>query len=365
MPVCYQWGVETNDNNASAFGARTSIRPGASFGVGSLPHRSLADAVSFAWRSTDIVTIPSLPRRSPAEGMIAQALVGITGVSVGQYGGITVDAASLDPKGEVTTDLNSEAYAGFSAFLRTYSEHSNDPSHIKWQFVGPITLGLAMARAGIKPVDAIRLAQRAVKAHVRHIEAEVARVCGPVTQIVVLDEPMLHEALLIGSAKGFSADDVLDLVSGALAGLRTGNISGVHNCGQVDWSAMLATGANVLSIPVPSPNDEEAMSDLLANAARVSDFLDHGGRIAWGAVRTDGPISVSADRPWRMLAEVMCALVQSGVDPLLIRRQSFVTSACGLGTHSESVANRVMSQVREISAKVAEQATASRLTLGS
>ena len=73
-----------------------SPRPGATFGVGSLPHRSVAAALDFVWRSTDVVTIPSLPRRSPAEGMIAQALVGIEGVSVCQYGGISVDVSSLD-----------------------------------------------------------------------------------------------------------------------------------------------------------------------------------------------------------------------------------------------------------------------------
>ena len=70
-------------------------RPGATFGIGSLPHRSVSEALDFVWSSTDIVTIPSLPRRSPAEGMIAQALVGIEGVSVGQYGGISVDVAAV------------------------------------------------------------------------------------------------------------------------------------------------------------------------------------------------------------------------------------------------------------------------------
>ena len=74
-------------------------KPGASFGVGSLPHRECNEAVEFAWRATDIPTIPSLPRRSPAEGMIAQALVGIEGVSAGQYGSISVDIDALDLAG--------------------------------------------------------------------------------------------------------------------------------------------------------------------------------------------------------------------------------------------------------------------------
>ena len=70
-----------------------SPRPGATFGVGSLPHRSVSAALDFVWRSTDVVTIPSLPRRSPAEGMIAQALVGKLGDGRRSAG----DAASYTP----------------------------------------------------------------------------------------------------------------------------------------------------------------------------------------------------------------------------------------------------------------------------
>ncbi len=41
--------------------------------------------------------------------MIAQALVGIEGVSVGQYGGSSVDVSQLDVGQFVTTDLSSDA----------------------------------------------------------------------------------------------------------------------------------------------------------------------------------------------------------------------------------------------------------------
>ena len=136
-------------------------------------------------------------------------------------------------------------------------------------------------------------------------------------------------------------------------------------CAATDWVALLSMGANVLSVPVPSASDEEQMNSMLAAAPRISEHLEHGGRIAWGAVRTDGPIAMSADRPWKNLAGALCALVRSGVDPVLIRRNSFITPACGLGTHTPAVAERVMSHVRDISVRIGEQATASLLTLGS
>ena len=342
---------------------QTLPRPGATFGVGSLPHRSMSQALDFVWNSTDIPTIPSLPRRSPMEGMIAQALVGIEGVSVGQYASISVDVSAIDVDHFITTDLTSEAYGAFAAFLNTFDKYNNGATKVKWQFVGPVTLGVALVRIGIDPAIAFPLALQAVSSHVRELENEVARVCGNITQIIVLDEPSMTEALEPGFHIG--VEEVIDLISGALSFVDEGNISGLHCCGPVDWGAVLATGANIISVPVPSAADETQMADMLVASSRISDHLSHGGRIAWGAIRTDGPIAVSGDRSWKGLMEAMCALVRGGVDPLDLRRMSYVTPACGLGTHSEAVADRVFSNVRSVAAKVAEQATASRLTLGS
>ena len=340
-----------------------SPRPGATFGIGSLPHRSVSAALDFVWRSTDVVTIPSLPRRSPAEGMIAQALVGIEGVSVGQYGGISVDVSSLDIDHFITTDLNSDAYGSFLAFLESFPVRNTGVHTVKWQFVGPVTLGLALVRIGLEPRIAFPLALQAVRAHVGALQDEVARVCDGVTQIIMLDEPSMSDALEPGFS--ISSEEVIDLISGALAAVVPGNISGLHCCGRTDWGAMLATGANILSVPVPSPSSVEEMAEMLVAASRISDHLDHGGRIAWGAVRTDGPIAISAERPWKSLMESMCALVKAGVDPLLVRRMSYITPACGLGSHTDGVAERVFSHARNVSMKVGQQATASRLTLGS
>jgi hypothetical protein len=60
---------------------------GVATGIGSLPHRDAREAAEFAFFATpELPCIPSLPRRSPAEDMIAQAVVGIRGISIGQYG---------------------------------------------------------------------------------------------------------------------------------------------------------------------------------------------------------------------------------------------------------------------------------------
>ncbi len=354
----------TNESREGTVMTRHTQRaPGASFGVGSLPHRETADAVDFAWRSTDIVTIPSLPRRSPAELMVPQALAGIEGITSGQYGGIAVDLDALDLAGEVVTDLASDSYAGFAAFLDSARERAELPPLVKWQFVGPLTLAFALVRSGLAVEVAAPLAQQAVRCHVRALQDEVARAMPGTTQIVVFDEPLLHDALVPDFP--VSPDEVLDFVSGALAAVDTSNVSGVHSCAETDWHALLSIGAHIISVPVPSASDGEQMAALAAATPRIVEHLEMGGHIAWGAIRTDGPIAATADRSWKNLAAVMCALVKQGVDPLLVRRNCFVTPANGLDAHSVSVAERVFSHTRDLASRIADQATASLLTLGS
>ena len=71
---------------------------GVATGIGSLPHRDAREAAEFAFFATpELPCIPSLPRRSPAEAMIAQAVVGIRGISIGQYGSLMVDVSRIDP----------------------------------------------------------------------------------------------------------------------------------------------------------------------------------------------------------------------------------------------------------------------------
>jgi len=133
-------------------------------------------------------------------------------------------------------------------------------------------------------------------------------------------------------------------------------MAGIHCCGEGDWAAILATGPAVLSLPVTA--GVASVSGYLAR------FLEADGWIAWGAIPTDRPVAASADRYWRELSSLWCELVQGGCDAGRLRRQSMVTPACGLASHSPAQAGKVLQLVREISERVAGQAVATRLSLG-
>lgn len=324
---------------------------GMSMSIGSLPHLSVVDAITLSVSATSIVTIPSLPKRSPAESMIAQALVGIDGVTVGQYGAIAADVGRITTSSAVVTDLDHDAFGGFRSFLTCAAEFAGP---VKWQIVGPVTLGMALMRAGLPAESAFEVAFQTVRTHTVNLMAAVAEAMPSNEQIVVLDEPEFGAV----RERGFplAPDMAVDLLSGALAVIEQRAVSGVHCCGDADWSTLMAAGPKLLSLP--------ATTNLVDSAGYIQRFLERGGWIAWGAVPTEGPAPISAERPWKKLCALWCQLVDRGCDPALLRQQSLITPACGLGLHSPDLAERVLEINAELSSRVRDQAAATRFAFG-
>ncbi|MEO6158263.1 MAG: hypothetical protein ABIQ39_11595 [Ilumatobacteraceae bacterium] len=324
---------------------------GVATGIGSLPHRDAADAAAFSLSEIELPMLPTLPRRCPAEGMIVQALVGVRGVTVGQYGSLAVDARVVDPMNYVHTDIGHDAFGGFRALLAAAQGRSGP---VKWQFVGPVTLGMAMLRAGVPAHVAFETAVRAVRTHVQNLLDIVAAALPGCRQIVFIDEPSLGELMQPGFP--IAPDTAIDLVSGALAVIEPTAVAGLHVCADSDIASLLAAGPGILSVPVRPA--------LVDSAGYLIRFLESGGWIAWGVIPTSGPVPTSVERPWRVLSALWCQLVDNGADPAQLRRQAIVTPECGLGLHSPAVAERIHRLTAEISTRVRDQAVATHLALG-
>lgn len=329
------------------------VAGGATFGIGSLPHRSAGQAAIFAIDAFDIPTVATLPRRSPAESAVAQALVGVPGVSLGPYGTIAVDCGQLDPTGTVRTDLAGPAFTGLRAVVAEL-ERRDGSGPVKWQFLGPVSVGLALVRAGATPDVAFAVAQRAVRDHTTAIEAHIAARLPDRPQIVLLDEPFADSILDAGFA--LAPEEAIDLISGALAGFATSTMAGIHACTGADVATLLQAGPQIVSVPVEAIGPEVA--------GYIDRYLSAGGWIAWGAVTTSGPIGVGQPRAWQRLAERFCELVQAGCDADRLQRQSFLTPTCGLGHHATATADRVAEALRETSLSMRSQASTARFVLG-
>lgn len=332
---------------------RAQLPSGIATGIGGLPHRDATEAATFVLRTMELAAIPTLPRRSPAEGSMAQAMVGMQGITVGQYGSIAVDVNLVDPLAPIVTDLDHDAFVGFRTFLQlAHAQQRTGP--VAWQFVGPVSFGLALMRAGVPMSEAFESAVRCVRMRVQHLLDAVATALPDSEQMVFIKEPALVDLMQPGFP--IAPDTAIDLVSGALAMVEGSAVSGLHVCGLSDIPSLLAAGPAILSLPVQPVVAE--------SAGYLVRFLEQGGYIAWGAVPTTGPIPTSAERPWRQLCALWCDLVQRGADPVLLREQAIITPECGLGSHTPAVAERVHGFAAEIGRRVRDQATASRWVLG-
>jgi methionine synthase II (cobalamin-independent) len=330
-----------------------NLRVGTASAVGSLPHRHVDAAVAVALAaSPDLPSAPSLPRLDPREGMIAQGLWGMRGVTIDDLGRVAVEGPP-DP-GDPFVDgcgIDGPAFGGLRAFLAR-NRHRTAP--MKLQVTGPLTLGMALMRAGTDSDRAFAAASAAVRLRARAMVEEATRISPLTRKFVFVDEPGLVE---LSRADGpLAPDAAVDLVSGALAAVEDVAVTGLHCCGETDWRLALATGPQIISLPVGA-----GVTD---HAGALGQHLDAGGWVAWGAVPTSRPVGSEAGLLWRSLSDTWCELVQRGCDPLRLREQALVTPECGLAGHDPVQAEAILALSVELAERVRRQSFGVRLSVG-
>lgn len=327
--------------------SRGFLEAGGVTSIGSLPHRDADAASEFVLKhSPALPAAPQLPRRSPLEGMVAQAARGIPGVRVGRDGTLAVDG-ELDPDAPVTPMFDGAGHGGLLAFL---SHAAGRSAPIKIQQTGPITLGCALAQAGAPAEVAFKLAAAAVRAQGAALLDLVRHRLPDVPVVAFLDEPSLTAAPL-------DHDTAIDLLSTGLAALEGVAVTGVHCCGPADLRLVAAAGPDIISIPA-----EDAC--VLPYSNVLSSHLERGGWIAWGAVPTAKPLGTGAGRLWRHLRSLWAELVNAGADAALLRKQALVTPECGLAGHGVTQAARALKMTQTLSEKIADQAWSTRFEVG-
>ena len=329
------------------------LQHGLATSIGSLPHRDPRAAATFVLeRQPRLPAAPSLPIRSGMERMVAQAAWGIAGVHVLADGSLTLDDAVLDPRAPLTTaGIDGEPFVGLRAFLGAVAGRR---APIKLQLTGPVTLGIALLNLGVPAAIAFSVAGSAVRSRARTLLGAAQETAPMAPVVMFLDEPGLTAAM----HPGFPLDPngTIDLVSSALATIEPHAVTGLHCCGRADWRVVLQAGPQILSLPLDN--------GAVAHAGALGAFLERGGRVAWGAVPTAGPLGSTPERLWQHLSAEWCALTQAGCDPVLLREQALVTPACGLALHTEEQADAVVELTNQVARRLETQTHGMRLTVG-
>jgi hypothetical protein len=330
--------------------ARRALSAGVATGVGSLPHVDAAAAARSVLDLTpSLPAVPQLPSRDAREGMLAQWLGALPEVSVHPDGSFTVEATV---SGDPDPVFDEASHGGLLGFVDALGALDAPPRGVKAQVTGPLTLGVALTRAGLPAPVAFARAGELVDAWTDALGTLLLRRAANSQHVVVLDEPGLVE--WEDDDPPIAREDAVDLLSSALAGIS--GVTGVHACGSSERRMAVEAGPSVVGF--------EVRDDVVVDGVALSRYLDGGGWIAWGAVPTDRPVGDKAEHWWKQLVALWCELTRAGCDPVVLRTQAVITPACGLAGHGEDQADRVMRLAVELGERAREQAVATRLSVG-
>ncbi len=328
-----------------------------SLAAGSLPHTDAEAACHVALSTTDIPTWPQLPRRSFRENMYVQFSERFPGIAI-ENERIYVDRdRDPDPELELLyvaylmNDLEHAAISvSYAAGLHCFLGLEADlPPLIKGQITGPVSWGLMVADNNRKPVLYDDVLAEAAAKHLRlkaaWIEQELRKL-SPQT-IIFVDEPYMSS---FGSEFiSLSQAEVIAAMEEVFAGIE--GLKGVHSCGNTDWSLLLNTTVDILSL------DAYTHADTLAlYPEEVSEFLDRDGTIAWGIVPASEQIhEETVDSLSERFHQALALLVDKGLHQDDLLSSALIMPSCGCGSLSVDTAERVLELTGELAGALQER----------
>ncbi len=330
--------------------------------VGSLPHREPKEACDLVFKYLPTIPAwPQLPRRSFRENMYVQYGERFPGLVVDmEREKVYVDRTRADEELErlylayledqvEDWGISAENASGLHAFLAR-REALAGAYAVKGQVTGPISMGLQLTDASLRPILYDEVLADALAKHLRLKAAWMEHQLRRVNErtIVFVDEPYLTA---YGSAfVSLSREQViaaLEEVFGGLSGLR-----GVHCCGNTDWSILLETSVQILNLD--AYNYAESLS-LYPEAVRA--FLLRGGTIAWGIVPQD-EAGIAASTVELLVGRLEAAwglLTAKGIPLDDLLAACLITPSCGLGSVSPEAAARALELTAGVSRAVREK----------
>ncbi len=333
--------------------------------IGSLPQREIESTLDLITATLPEAPFwPQLPNRSFLEGMYVQYGEGLPG-AVLDYAGerFYVDPGRAGFADELTAfyeavmadDLDHFAisrersvglWQGVAALADRYQDRT--PLLVKGHVTGPVSFGLGVTddekRSIIYDSTMIEVVVKHLNMKARWQEAFLERAFPGVPTLTFFDEPYM---VSFGTAFcSLSRETVRGLLNEVSAGLN--GLTGVHCCGNTDWSLLLDTRVDLLNFDAYEFGD-----NLLLYQAELEAFLLAGGYLAWGVVPTSEAIDNEDEESLFVHLIDQVERLSSAALPLAkILARSFVSPSCGAGSLTPARAVRAFELTRSLSEKL-------------
>jgi methionine synthase II (cobalamin-independent) len=329
--------------------------------VGSVPHTDAQMISQNLQHNLDVPAWAQLPRRAFRESMYVQYSAGLPAI----VEDAVQEKVYFDTKADITDALETfytpfladdvDAFAlrpeyasGFFAMLDTL--RATTGAWAKGQVTGPISFGLTVTDQNLRAsLYNEMLADVIVKNAAMNARWQIRQLKSVRPNVLLfLDEPYMAAfgSAFISLSREQAIlwlDEVFDAIH------AEGAVAGIHCCANTDWSVLLATQVDVLNLDAYG-----FIENLALYPTELRLFLDRGGAVCWGIVPNnerifdETPLGLAGRlrNGIRLIVEKAAARGVT-MNPDEFARRSLIAPACGLGSTSEEVADRVFEVLAE------------------
>jgi hypothetical protein len=329
--------------------------------VGSVPHKDPAELTHRLSTRLDIPAWLQLPRRNYLENIYTQYAATLPGavVDAEKEKAVMRTDGDFEPQLEVfyqsVIDDNLDDFAltpdcalGFFTLLDELK--SKPATWVKGQVMGPISFGLTVTDQNLRASLYHETLADVIVKHMSMTSRWQVRQLKTVGKNVILfvDEPYMAS---FGSAFiSLSREQALGYMNEVYDAVHSeGALVGVHCCGNTDWGLLLASHADILNLDAYG-----FIENLALYPSELRAFLDRGGAVCWGIIPNnelilnETPQSL-ADRlraGFRLISEKAAAR-GAAISADELSSRSLIAPACGLGSTTIEIANRVFNVLAE------------------
>jgi len=329
--------------------------------VGSIPHPSVNGLTDHLHDLLDAPAWPQLSQRSFRESMYVQYSPSLPAIREDSLQEKVYFDTNTDLTESLETfytsilaeDLDHFAlrpdYAnGFFTMLDTLRKTSGEWA--KGQVTGPISFGLTVTDQDLRAsLYNEMLADVIVKNVTMNARWQIRQLRSVRKNVILfLDEPYMAA---FGSAFiSLDHEQVTTYLDEAFDAIHgEGGMAGVHCCANTDWSVLLGTRVDILNLDAYG-----FIENLALYPAELREYLDRGGSVCWGIVPNNEKIfdETSQGLADRLRNGINLISEKAAARGVMIKADEFATRsliapACGLGSTSIEVADRVFEMLAE------------------